>query len=126
MKPFVFVITFCLMAPVGYSQLFGPPGPKGPPGSPGEPGTHGEPGKQGQKGLKGEPGECDKHSLNTLSGRVIFNPIMPSVLYTTFYRFLKILHYQCDSFPPKNLNKLHNTFSSNNCFLKKAKCSKLR
>lgn len=61
MKPFAFVITFCLMAPVGYSQLFGPPGPKGPPGSPGEPGAYGEPGKQGQKGLKGEPGECDKH-----------------------------------------------------------------
>nr|XP_024655023.1 collectin-11-like [Maylandia zebra] len=56
MKPFVFVITFCLMVPVGYSQLFGPPGPKGPPGSPGEPGAYGEPGKQGQKGLKGEPG----------------------------------------------------------------------
>ncbi|CAI5665433.1 unnamed protein product [Oreochromis niloticus] len=56
MKPFVFVITFCLMAPVGYSQLFGPPGPQGPPGSPGEPGAAGEPGEQGPKGLKGERG----------------------------------------------------------------------
>ncbi|XP_049928094.1 mannose-binding protein C-like [Epinephelus moara] len=46
----------CLMVPIGYSQLPGPPGPKGdegPPGQPGPPGKYGVPGPPGQKALFG-------------------------------------------------------------------------
>ncbi|XP_051237443.1 mannose-binding protein C-like isoform X1 [Dicentrarchus labrax] len=75
MKLFLLFCIFCLMAPIGYSQLngfigeeTGPPGPKGSIGSPGPPGLPGPPGPpgppeydennscKGPKGAKGYPG----------------------------------------------------------------------
>ncbi|XP_030281582.1 pulmonary surfactant-associated protein D-like [Sparus aurata] len=46
----------CLMAPIGYSQLQGPPGPKGDKGDPGPAGPEGAPGFPGPKGVRGAPG----------------------------------------------------------------------
>uniref|UniRef100_A0AAQ6IKL0 C-type lectin domain-containing protein n=1 Tax=Anabas testudineus TaxID=64144 RepID=A0AAQ6IKL0_ANATE len=54
------VLTLCMMAPNGYSQLQGLPGPKGDPGLPGPPGIKGErgfPGSPGAPGLNGKPGQ---------------------------------------------------------------------
>lgn len=44
------------MAPIGYSQLQGPPGPKGDKGDPGPAGPEGAPGFPGPKGVRGAPG----------------------------------------------------------------------
>ncbi|XP_026167975.1 mannose-binding protein C-like [Mastacembelus armatus] len=57
--------VLCLMVPIGYSQIQGPPGPKGEkgsrgitgfPGAPGIPGPAGPPGCKGPKGETGNPG----------------------------------------------------------------------
>uniref|UniRef100_A0A8P4G7I3 C-type lectin domain-containing protein n=1 Tax=Dicentrarchus labrax TaxID=13489 RepID=A0A8P4G7I3_DICLA len=65
MRLFLLSCILCLMAPIGNSQLHGPPGPSGPkgdrgypgiPGVPGPAGVSGMPGIPGQKGSPGEPG----------------------------------------------------------------------
>ncbi|XP_030587905.1 mannose-binding protein C-like [Archocentrus centrarchus] len=48
--------VLCLMAPVSFSQLQGPPGPPGPPGQKGDPGFPGMLGPRGLPGLPGAPG----------------------------------------------------------------------
>ncbi|XP_071348977.1 pulmonary surfactant-associated protein D-like [Trachinotus anak] len=59
MRLLLLFCILCLMSPIGYSQLQGPPGlpgPPGPPGLKGEKGIPGLPGSSGRPGLPGSPG----------------------------------------------------------------------
>ncbi|XP_051237444.1 mannose-binding protein C-like isoform X2 [Dicentrarchus labrax] len=79
MKLFLLFCIFCLMAPIGYSQLngfigeeTGPPGPKGSIGSPGPPGLPGPPGPPGppeydeNNSCKGPKGAKDTFSFGNI------------------------------------------------------------
>ncbi|XP_074490045.1 mannose-binding protein C-like isoform X2 [Sebastes fasciatus] len=62
--------VLCLMAPIGYSQLHGPPGPKGDKGYPGITGFPGFPGFPGTKGEHGSVGPVGARGAAGLPGLV--------------------------------------------------------